>query len=64
MLVVAYVAYGAAMLSLIVLRWKKPDTAEWKRPFKVERTISSYTFFRNIIFRGCSKSLLVRKAIY
>lgn len=41
MLVVAYVAYGAAMLSLIVLRWKKPDTAEWKRPFKVERTMSS-----------------------
>ena len=38
-LVVAYVAYGAAMLSLIVLRWKKPDTAEWKRPFKVENNL-------------------------
>ena len=33
--VVAYIAYGAAMLALIVLRWKKPDTDTWKRDFKV-----------------------------
>ena len=33
--VVAYIAYGAAMLALIVLRWKRPDTDTWKRDFKV-----------------------------
>ena len=33
--VVAYIAYGAAMLALIVLRWTKPDTDTWKRDFKV-----------------------------
>ena len=32
---VAYIAYGAAMLSLIVLRYKKPYK-DIERPFKVE----------------------------
>ena len=34
-MVVAYIAYGAAMLSLIVLRYKKPYK-DIERPFKVQ----------------------------
>jgi len=49
-MVVAYVAYGAAMLSLIVLRWKKPDTAEWKRPFKVPLILPALLL---VFFWGC-----------
>ena len=35
---VAYIAYGATMLSVIILRWKKPEA---ERPFKVEKHLKS-----------------------
>ena len=35
---VAYIAYGATMLSVIILRWKKPEA---ERPFKVEKLLKS-----------------------
>ena len=47
--VVAYIAYGAAMLALIVLRWKKPDTDTWKRDFKV--TLKSRGDFSHFLIK-------------
>jgi len=49
-MVVAYIAYGAAMLALIVLRWKRPDTDTWKRDFKVPIILPAVLL---IFFWGC-----------
>jgi len=48
-MVVAYIAYGAAMLSLIVLRWKKPYK-DIERPFKVPLILPALLL---VFFWGC-----------
>ena len=43
---VAYIAYGATMLSVIILRWKKPEAerpSRWKKHLKFQLNVKVFS---------------------